>query len=200
MFRVSIVDDPSPVHESRVSETAWVSKEELSISPIIDERIYDLLKLPVYSTLDDSLQLLRYRVGGQYICHQDYFWRGTHLETKGVNFSHGVNRFATFFIYFNEPEEGGETAFCSVPSSDGPSNGTCKGYFAVKPKAGTAIFWYNLKPAFSAVTELMQPDPMSLHAGCPVWKGKKYAANKWIFNKHPPNHNLGQGEGFMQKK
>ncbi|KAJ4801222.1 2-oxoglutarate (2OG) and Fe(II)-dependent oxygenase superfamily protein [Rhynchospora pubera] len=43
----------------------------------------------------------------------------------------------------------------------------------VKPVKGDAVLFYNLKP--DAV-----PDPLSLHASCPVIQGKKWVATKWI--------------------
>ncbi|KAK4483272.1 hypothetical protein RD792_010457 [Penstemon davidsonii] len=44
---------------------------------------------------------------------------------------------------------------------------------AVKPRKGDALLFYSLTP--DAV-----PDPMSLHAGCPVDEGEKWSATKWI--------------------
>ena len=38
-----------------------------------------------------------------------------------------------------------------------------------------AILFYSQKP-------LGEMDPMSLHTGCPVLKGKKWAANLWVWN------------------
>lgn len=43
----------------------------------------------------------------------------------------------------------------------------------MKPVKGDAVLFYNLKP--DAV-----PDPLSLHASCPVIKGKKWVATKWV--------------------
>jgi 2OG-Fe(II) oxygenase superfamily len=43
----------------------------------------------------------------------------------------------------------------------------------VKPAKGDAVLFYNLKP--DAV-----PDPLSLHASCPVIRGKKWVATKWM--------------------
>lgn len=185
------------LHEERTSETCWISRNENKLIEEIDKRIYSILKLPFYSSIDDELQLLKYSAGAQYKCHYDYFWNENFVETKNVNFCQGVNRFLTFFIYFNDVESGGETCFCKIKSEDGPKNGTCQGLFTVKPKAGNAIFWYNFKPNFSSVQEKMEPDTMSEHAGCPVWSGVKYASNKWIWNKHRNNRFLGDQSGFF---
>ncbi|KAF3330220.1 prolyl 4-hydroxylase 4 precursor [Carex littledalei] len=48
-----------------------------------------------------------------------------------------------------------------------------KNGLAVKPVKGDALMFYNLKP--DAV-----PDPLSLHASCPVMNGKKWVAKKWM--------------------
>lgn len=43
----------------------------------------------------------------------------------------------------------------------------------VKPRRGDALLFFSLLP--NAI-----PDPMSLHAGCPVIEGEKWSATKWI--------------------
>lgn len=45
--------------------------------------------------------------------------------------------------------------------------------FTVKPRRGDALLF------FSLLTDAV-PDTMSLHAGCPVIKGEKWSATKWI--------------------
>ncbi len=44
---------------------------------------------------------------------------------------------------------------------------------AVKPHKGDALFFYSLTPS----SEL---DAASLHAGCPVVRGDKWSATKWL--------------------
>ena len=44
---------------------------------------------------------------------------------------------------------------------------------AVKPRKGDALLFFSLHTDAS-------PDDMSLHAGCPVIKGEKWSATKWI--------------------
>lgn len=46
-------------------------------------------------------------------------------------------------------------------------------YFSVKPRKGDALLFFNLHPNAS-------PDQSSLHGGCPVIKGEKWSATKWI--------------------
>jgi prolyl 4-hydroxylase len=44
----------------------------------------------------------------------------------------------------------------------------------IKPEKGNAILFYNLLPNG-------QFDTLSYHGGCPILKGEKWAANKWIW-------------------
>ena len=44
---------------------------------------------------------------------------------------------------------------------------------AVKPKKGDALFFYSQSPSNDL-------DERSLHAGCPVIRGDKWSATKWL--------------------
>ncbi|XP_056600677.1 prolyl 4-hydroxylase subunit alpha-2-like [Triplophysa dalaica] len=69
-------------------------------------------------------------------------------------------RIATFLIYMSDVEIGGATVF--------PKAGV-----ALQPKKGSAVFWYNLHKNGDL-------DFRTEHAGCPVLRGNKWVANKWI--------------------
>ena len=51
----------------------------------------------------------------------------------------------------------------------------CYSKFAVTPRKGDAILFYSQK--FGG-----ELDVMSLHGGCPVLEGTKWAANLWVWN------------------
>ena len=71
-------------------------------------------------------------------------------------------RILTFFIYFSDVEEGGETSF---PNLD----------IEVKPKKGRAVLWPSVFD-----NDLTQRDDRTHHQAKPVIKGRKLAANAWI--------------------
>ena len=70
-------------------------------------------------------------------------------------------------------EKGGETGFPRAGGKPQPQDfSNCEGIFKVTPRKGKVILFYSLKPDGSF-------DEYSLHGGCAVAKGEKWAANKW---------------------
>jgi len=83
--------------------------------------------------------------------------------------------------FVSDVEEGGETAFPHSTWIDkdiqtaGKNFSDCtEGGVAVKPKRGDALLFWGLKP------NLRHLDYPSMHTGCPVIKGVKWSATKWI--------------------
>jgi hypothetical protein len=66
----------------------------------------------------------------------------------------------------------------AIPGSQG---------IAVKPKAGDVLFFWGVKPDGKTI------DPSSMHAGCPVIRGTKWTATKWI-------HALEYNSGILKPK
>ncbi|XP_052086635.1 prolyl 4-hydroxylase subunit alpha-2-like [Mytilus californianus] len=107
----------------------------------------------------DNLQVVNYGIGGEYKPHFD--WQD---ETLIDAFFHtGTNRVLTIILYLSDVEVGGSTVF--------PELG-----LAVSPVKGSALFFTNLDKD-------EQGDKSTLHAGCPVFFGSKWIANKWIHKK-----------------
>lgn len=105
----------------------------------------------------EDLQVANYGIGGHYEPHFD-FARKTEKDAFS-SFGAG-NRIATWLTYFSDVEQGGATVF--------PATG---GY--VRPKKGSAAFWYNLFASGEG-------DYTTRHAACPVLIGNKWVGNKWI--------------------
>lgn len=87
-------------------------------------------------------------------------------------------------MYLSDVESGGETVFDAaddlptVPPADLSGLSDCArksntSSLAVRPRAGDALLFWSLRPDGSL-------DHASLHGGCPVLKGKKWSATKWL--------------------
>lgn len=51
----------------------------------------------------------------------------------------------------------------------------CRSRLAIRPNSARAVLFYSQLPNG-------EQDPASLHGGCPVLKGEKWAANLWVWN------------------
>lgn len=106
----------------------------------------------------ENIQILYYPLGGEYQPHYDYFDPST---AGGLyHYQRGGQRVATFMIYLNTVEEGGETIF--------PRLG-----IKIKPEKGKALLFYDVNPSGNV-------DPMTLHGGAPVLKGEKWILTRWL--------------------
>ena len=122
----------------------------------VEQRIADLTGIPVPH--GEAMQVLWYQVGAEYAPHYDYFSPSTPGGVAAL--SRGGQRLATFIMYLNTPEAGGETIFP-------------KANLSVTPKKGAALLFYNCLPSG-------ETDPLTLHGGAPVKKGEKWIATKWL--------------------
>lgn len=99
--------------------------------------------------------------------HYDYFFH----KAGEAN-----NRIATALLYLAEVEEGGETVFpnTAVPKGRTGKWSDCANTgVAVKPEKRAVLLFWSMKTG----GEL---DGGSSHAGCPVIKGTKWTATKWM--------------------
>jgi len=177
----------------RTSDNAW--DHESPEAKVMITRSFQLTNIEENAGKRDGLQVVRYNPGQGYNTHPDYFREKDDVDFDFNPYSGGSNRFATVFMYLNDPEEGGCTVFPRAPSA-GPArempeiakdmfkkgtwehtvNKECYTKLAVPPKLGTAALFYSVTPDGRI-------DPKSHHAACPLIKGTKWGANIWIWNK-----------------
>ncbi|XP_017238457.1 probable prolyl 4-hydroxylase 9 isoform X2 [Daucus carota subsp. sativus] len=83
---------------------------------------------------------------------------------------------ASFLLYLSDVEEGGETMFPyeNGLNYDNYDPDACAG-LKVKPRKGDGLLFYSLYPNGTI-------DKASLHGSCPVIRGQKWVATKWLRN------------------
>ncbi|XP_020811534.1 prolyl 4-hydroxylase subunit alpha-1-like [Drosophila serrata] len=137
----------------RSGKTFSISCEFNRLTKRIKRRIEDISGLDLSGS--ENLQVLNYGIGGHFDMHTDF---------RNISSSSGVrqppDRIATVLFYLSDVEQGGETVF--------PHAG-----YSVKPRAGTALFWYNLHT--DGIGDLS-----TIHAACPVILGSKWIMTQWI--------------------
>ncbi|UCE30655.1 MAG: 2OG-Fe(II) oxygenase [Burkholderiales bacterium] len=140
----------------RTSEGTHFVRGEYPVVDRLERRVAALTGRPVEH--GEPLQILRYRVGGEYLPHHDYFDPGE--PGTPTLMAQGGQRIATLVLYLNDVPAGGETAF---PEID----------LVVRPRRGAAVY-------FDYLNQAGLLDARLLHAGRPVRRGEKWIATKWI--------------------
>lgn len=174
----------------------------------VKKRCFTVLGLDEYhESYADGLQVLRYNKTTAYIPHMDWIddpqKREEHnYDSSGV----GTNRYATILLYMSNITDGGETVFKKAWPNDVPQSqrktrqvsleevrrdGTvdlfkrgsweesmvadCRSRLVIRPYSARAVLFYSQHPNG-------EEDTSSLHGGCPVLEGEKWAANLWVWN------------------
>ncbi|EFN51228.1 hypothetical protein CHLNCDRAFT_141231 [Chlorella variabilis] len=160
----------SEISDIRTSKGMFLERGHDDTVAAIEERIARWTLLPVGN--GEGLQVLNYHPGEKY---DDYFFDKVNGE------SNGGNRYATVLMYLNTVEEGGETVFPNIPApggDNGPTFTECaRRHLAAKPTKGSAVLFHSIKPSGDL-------ERRSLHTACPVVKGEKWSAPKWIHVGH----------------
>ncbi len=200
MAKSTVVDSAtgkSVDSQIRTSSGTFLRRNHDEVVSDVERRIAEFSMVPVEN--GEGVQILRYEKGQKYEAHYDYFH-----DRFNADPAKGGQRVATLLMYLTDVEEGGEVrrgggldararalsaerrarAQTVFPSSqDKPHAGAAGGEdgwsscaqrgVAVKPRQGDALLFFSL--------DLEQRlDTASLHAGCPVIRGVKWSATKWM--------------------
>jgi len=171
---------------TRTSTTAYVTYPEYLVT-----RAFNLTKVPYdksYLYPDHQLQVIHYDPNQYFHPHHDSFFASAVGDEPW--FENGVrNRFLTLFLYLNNVEDGGETAFIAYDEFSAfhsdkyqiYENNPCdKATVSMKPSKGDGILFYNLQVGKHMTGEV---EWSALHSGCGVKKGEKWACNVWMYNR-----------------
>ena len=196
------------VFAKRTSENGFDTHGQTALK--VKKRCMSLLGFDEYiEGHTDGLQVLRYNTTTAYIPHMDYMTDNSGTALYDYDSVHkGGNRFATILLYMSDMAEdaGGETVFSEAYSEDIPTSerldletalknlrasgdaadlkkgsweesmmAKCRSRLAIRPHSARAVLFYSQFPNG-------EQDPMSLHGGCPVLKGDKWAANLWTWS------------------
>lgn len=142
------------------------SEDKTGTLDFIERKIAKATMIP--QSHGEAFNILRYEIGQKYDSHYDAF----NPDEYGPQPS---QRVASFLLYLSSVEEGGETMF-PFENGSAVSSGfeykQCVG-LKVKPRQGDGLLFYSLFPNGTI-------DRTSLHGSCPVIKGEKWVATKWI--------------------
>ncbi|KAF2295495.1 hypothetical protein GH714_033073 [Hevea brasiliensis] len=142
------------------------SEDKTGVLDAIEEKIARATMLPRAN--GEAFNVLRYEIGQKYNSHYDAFNPTEYGPQRS-------QRVASFLLYLSDVEEGGETTFPLENGMDIDESydfEKCIG-LQVKPRQGDGLLFYSLFPNNTI-------DPTSLHGSCPVIKGEKWVATKWI--------------------
>ncbi|KAJ9463638.1 Prolyl 4-hydroxylase 2 [Diplonema papillatum] len=167
----------SGIDDVRTSSGCWLDNRVPSVEEV-RLRVLDITGFQKNQT--EMLQVLKYEIGQKYISHLDYFTphgartKAEEDELWALKWNNNWNRAATFFLYLETTEAGGATV---LPRANGGPTvynmSDCTRGLRVYPTKGAAVLFYDMKPDKTQ-------DPFSLHGGCPVIKGEKWAAPQWL--------------------
>jgi hypothetical protein len=193
------------IFERRTSESGFDTHGKTAQA--VKRRCFDVLGFDEYiEGHSDGLQILRYNQTKAYVAHMDWIDDDPNHDHDFNSAKRGGNRFATILLYMTDlnPGDGGETVFVKGKPLDdtAPDYRTalaelrnsehaalfqhgsweekmvaqCRSSLAVRPNSARAVLFYSQLPNG-------QPDPASLHGGCPVLTDEpKWAANLWVWN------------------
>ncbi|KAH8037973.1 hypothetical protein HPB51_020254 [Rhipicephalus microplus] len=158
------------VFNAPAAEVSWLWDTKHPFLNSLGRRIGMASGLSLESS--EPYQVANYGLGGHYTPHDD----ANSFDQIADEWDTGSgNRVATMLLYLTDVALGGATAFTHLK-------------LAVKPRRGSALFWYDLAPYsgndrpihFSFWHQRKTLEVLTKHVGCPVLWGTKWIATKWI--------------------
>jgi len=184
----------------------------------VEQRVAELVRMPLHRS--EGLQVVHYAGSANSSDHY-YYHVDSHGQAEALGSGAGSplrpdgrTRFLTVLYYLNTVEEGGETRFPMGGSGDldaakrllrrsfsGTDACDADEGIGVSPSVGDAVLWYNTIPSRDGADPGSGPhvaDLLSIHAGCDLPSGEKWAANNWFWNQDttPAQHRRGAAEAF----
>ncbi|MFC3051725.1 2OG-Fe(II) oxygenase [Kordiimonas pumila] len=145
------------VSQGRTNDLCWINHKADEVTTKLAQRIAGLVGLPLSHA--ESFQLIRYGINAEYKAHFDAFQPGT--EAGDRNMKRGGQRLTTVLGYLNTVKKGGGTEFPKLK-------------IKIAAERGKLLVFHN---CYDGTTNR---HPNSLHAGCPVIDGEKWAFNLWF--------------------
>ena len=169
MFRSQVApyknSNANPVNDVRTSSQTWLNPGYGVAKKVIDRVMHLMRQFP--HNAHEELQILRYQLGQKYDAHNDYF--DPALYGPQAN-----NRAATAYLYLSDVAAGGETHFPRAGGRPPPMEyRSCDTGLSVRPKKRALAIFYDMDCQGRL-------DPTSLHGGCPVKEGVKWAGTLWL--------------------
>ncbi|MED6156929.1 hypothetical protein PIB30_018853 [Stylosanthes scabra] len=160
----------SQLSKHRTSHGMFIPRNNDPIVGGIEDKISAWTFLPKEN--GEPIQVLKYEEGEGYKAHYDFFQDNIHIQSKSGN------RIATVLMYLKDVIQGGETLFPLAhqehPKTSYNDSTECgKRGLAVKARRGDAVVFFGIHVNGSV-------DGRSMHEACPVIKGQKWSAVKWI--------------------
>eukprot|EP00898_Chlorokybus_atmophyticus_P001903 jgi/Chlat1/2713/Chrsp180S02878 len=169
-----ITDLPKPKQEFRTSSGTFITSAQDPTGALrrVEEKMAAVTMIP--RTHGEAFNVLRYELGQKYESHFDTFDPAEYGPQAS-------QRMASMLLYLTDVEEGGETIFpkegMTAKEMEGPIDyKSCAKGLKVKPSQGDMLLFYSLHPDHGF-------DKAALHGGCPVIKGEKWVATKWVRDK-----------------
>ena len=118
------------------------------------------LDLTSHKLSSENYQIMNYGLGGAILTHRDSDDTDLTNPVYSESWNNGGPRMATVMIWASEVMQGGRTVFSGAQ-------------VGVRGRVGAALVWWNIRSDGTL-------DSRNHHMGCPVVRGNKWIANKWV--------------------